>query len=139
MADLGGGLIFPTSHFSDTISVGKVKHFLFHFSDISFFRHLIFPTVFPNLQELFIYIYLTLNYSKICCMKRTKSRVSLPLLSRSPKGRYMSEAHRAETPTFERPVELIYYRGPKGQAICGGFREIFLNIGFKMELFQSYF
>ena len=34
----GGGLIFPTSHFSDTISVGKVKHFLLHFSDISFFR-----------------------------------------------------------------------------------------------------
>ena len=33
----GGGLIFPTSQISDTISVGKVKHFLSQFSDISFF------------------------------------------------------------------------------------------------------
>ena len=43
-------IIFPTSQISDTISVGKMRHFLSRFSDISFFRHLIFPTVFPILQ-----------------------------------------------------------------------------------------
>ena len=41
-------IIFPTSHISDTISVGKVKHYLSHFYDISFFRHLNFPTIFKN-------------------------------------------------------------------------------------------
>ena len=46
-----GGLIFPTSQISDAISVGKMIHFLSRFSDILFCRHLIFPTVFPMLQN----------------------------------------------------------------------------------------
>ena len=48
-------------------------------------------------------------------------------------------------PTFERPVELIYYRGPKGRALCRGVggalapRNFFLIQGLKWCFFRVIF
>ena len=47
-----GRLIFPTSQISDTISVGKMRHFLSCFSDISFFLQFFHCY---KLQELLIF------------------------------------------------------------------------------------